>query len=711
MEGVRISKICALARAFAGYLDDVPTCLPRWNLRLARAPPTTETFSICSPAFIMAYAPAIMAWASAAFGNESTKRHWTAAPAALDPVPPGLAGRIRLSAVGDILRRCEETWVRRLGETLGVFELPAKESWCGLQRAPTAACPVSGKTKPSLSYAVSDLHHSILQHANGGDIIEFCALFLVPKKENLSRVVTDCRRLNARCAKPPHLAFAPIRDIFRILAFFPRAFIVTADFRHWFYQIPLDRRFRNCFGVTCGNMRLARLRVWAMGFAWSPFVAQGLSMSLLREAIETSHEDVTLVRPAQRWYALTPRGTSADAPPPFWIITTTLPPPGQEPFTEDVVGFGLFWYDNLLLVTRSEAAQVRATQSLLRVTDEVNALWKDTKAPTPSHVTTPPAIDPRLFTASEDRAEFLGLSFTRDTVSKVWSWQHVAANTAEWATLKQGGRTWRLAAAVCGVLTWDWSVQGSTRDSMEAVFTVAHKVGKHMLHREAWDELTGPHLSDSDWQHLFARLTTVCESPARPHLFNVNRPQNGFIFSATDAMNGYGAMMAWREDHSWVIPPTRVRFTTEQRARHINWKETHMGLLLMETLLPITPHCCFYGLAVDNTTAEAVLEAQHNPSHPDLHARGLRVMGTVRDRGSFLSTCHIPGIMQPADEPSRGQETSMDKVYECTQWLLRNHGQWWNFPSRAMNRIAGRKRPRTRNGQDQETRWQDPRKR
>ena len=101
----------------------------------------------------------------------------------------------------------------------------------------------------------------------------YASYFVVDKTETLSRAILNCKTLNLSVSRPPSLSLPSLEDIFALVSFFPLSSAVccTADFRHYFYQIPLPSIFRHLFSVQCKSV-LAELKAFAMGFSWSPFV-------------------------------------------------------------------------------------------------------------------------------------------------------------------------------------------------------------------------------------------------------------------------------------------------------------------------------------------------------------------------------------------------------------------------------------------------------
>jgi len=123
--------------------------------------------------------------------------------------------------------------------------------------------------------------------------------FAVPKKENVARAVWNGRTLSRSCRLPPppvNLPFLPdlIRRIIQVMSQNPLGSpnIITADFSHFFYLIPISDDLSHYFGLAIekidenGNVVVDsegkpkyqgyRFRVLVMGHSHSPWAAQSV---------------------------------------------------------------------------------------------------------------------------------------------------------------------------------------------------------------------------------------------------------------------------------------------------------------------------------------------------------------------------------------------------------------------------------------------------
>lgn len=171
----------------------------------------------------------------------------------LDPVSPDLVGRLCIGKLlNTVKRRTGPEWHEILEQ---VFTPDSLEGWCG--RRPDGVRLPQQVTRPDLRDAVAQLvTGGVLEEIdkrqslrNASENRDFVTIFLVPKDEHKARAIGNCKSLNERFAKGPRLSFASMEDLFRIVTFFDKqTFFATADFRHWFYQIPLPNAIRRFLG-------------------------------------------------------------------------------------------------------------------------------------------------------------------------------------------------------------------------------------------------------------------------------------------------------------------------------------------------------------------------------------------------------------------------------------------------------------------------------
>ena len=98
----------------------------------------------------------------------------------------------------------------------------------------------------------------------------------------LARVVVSCKRLKEYFDAPPRLRLPQISLILSLIDFLPEPAVGTADSHHYFYQYELPEEVLSslCGRTGPSDDDLHCLRVWPMGFSWTPRVAQSSTISL-----------------------------------------------------------------------------------------------------------------------------------------------------------------------------------------------------------------------------------------------------------------------------------------------------------------------------------------------------------------------------------------------------------------------------------------------
>lgn len=574
----------------------------------------------------------------------------TKPPTEIDEIKPHTAGRLNLSFF-DV--ETAPIWLRSAYKILTATDA---RGWCGLVDIPKPSSMRQIRSAPQ--DIIEKLRHSIIEPSSTttqGYVLN--SMFLVPKNETISRVILDCRTLNELCAKPPHVAFAPMTDIFEILRFFNSAYLVTGDFRHWFYQIPLAPALRGLFSFK-DREDIFRLKVWAMGFSWSPFISQSLSMELGRRAIELQ----------SGWFAI-PSGESLESPPPFWIISIRQTD-SCSLSKNDIIGFLTFWYDNLFACMDSEANQMTMANNMKLTAKGANAEWKLPKGEVATHKD--------AFTYSHEQVDFLGICFTRGSHADDWLWHHLHDSIESWKKLSSQTKTWRLAAQLVGIITWDWTVSNTPRGTRKEVFDIARIIGLRRLEGPQWDFKTDSSMGDKQWETLLGNFELVIANEDRHQYRRIAANYSRTTYIASDAMKDQGAMV-WldnptvekyetiRYDNASTVPPREV--LTRGDDLSINWKETFTAIRALEIASEGLKPFTHIRIGVDNTSAVSVLTRRSVLWCEQLDKRIHRLVEQFTAQRLSFSVHYLPGSIQAADERSRGRTSNVTKCQECLTYL------------------------------------------
>lgn len=237
-----------------------------------------------------------------------------------------------------------------------VFTYKNGVSWCWKKEK--KGKPKRATTREIFLNTVKELEKAgllriVMQQSYNADRL-FISIFVVVKDQKKLRVIANCKEANLNYEKSPRAVFASNKSIFRILAFFgaDSSFAID-DFRHWFHQMGTPRRASVNFTVNVGNTKFYEIATLPMGFSWTPYAAQGISMLIARIAINSLNH----------LCALAPSDDDSEMPP-FWIVAKRGST-WQSLHTEDVVGFTIFWCDNLLIVSKADKTRNALVKAFL----------------------------------------------------------------------------------------------------------------------------------------------------------------------------------------------------------------------------------------------------------------------------------------------------------------------------------------------------------
>lgn len=606
----------------------------------------------------------------------------------LDPISAELAGKLRVAALtADAKKTHSQQWINFLREALFPSDI---KNWCG--RKHLTWNPSTNETRPSFKNAVDTLGLSVLDEVKpamgrGADRA-FVSIFMVPKEGNVGRAIGNCKALNTQFSKGPFLSFPSTEDIFRIITFFGQApvFFITADFRHWFYQIPLPKAVRKWFTVKC-DKNFKEFKVWPMGFSWSPFVAQGLSMLIGRLAIDR-------LKYAEAFSPL----DSEENLPPFWIIG--MGKNGSKPTRENIAGFIGFWYDNLLVVTSNPQMRDDLQTNIAAITKHYHALWK-AKEGTSTTGHTEKAEE--AFEQSVDEVTYLGITFKKS--NNLWVWNHASKNRKKWKsfcetalTIKEEERTWRLLSKLTGLMTWHWSVMGADRSHWSTSIKISQWIGKWMTMNMGWDSSL-PKTTDAN-EHWKVALEFVSSLPDQgPYRRVFSKETKNFgevLLFASDACSTSGAWLNLR-----TLERANAVFSRQEQEKHITWKETYWAIKALETAIQSCPQHSLVKLALDNTTAVSSLEKGLVGFDESLDSSLIEVKRKFNAKGCAWRAYYIPGELQPADEPSRMVDTIVtEKVNKTIEFLEKTTLKWFQWTGQGERTVGKRVREEAPNREE-----------
>lgn len=467
--------------------------------------------------------------------------------------------------------------------------------------------------------------------------------FLVEKSRDaddkvLARVVISCKGLNEYFGVPPRLRLPQISLIFALIDFFPRPVFGTADFRHYFYQFELPKEVRHLFVVRTSSSEpdLHCLRVWPMGFSWTPWVAQSATMLFLYE-VRSRWEEAQGVSPSQRPQELEQ----------FVVVKNSL---GR------IVAFLLAWYDNLLIIADTSRTRDTLVRIFAKVLKEFRVQVKAEK-------------NGEKWAFSEREVVYLGIHFLPKDQEGGGRWCHAEKQIPRWGqhlerlSAPQVMKAMDIAAAL-GVVFWDLQVSGLPRAAVAGLVELARRLGVAMSGASSWSERVV--LSQEERALLLGHLKEVLANRLqRRRVMELNQSGDQ-VWLACDASDGTGAGIRMREDGShdllWLH-----HWTAEEAVRSINWRETITVIRTLEVLATRVTGKVVVTIAEDNMTAKKAVNACFFPQEPHLCADLWRTVGSAV--WSEVRAFYIESEKQPADEYTRGLRPSKEKILAAVAHL------------------------------------------
>ena len=495
------------------------------------------------------------------------------------------------------------------------------------------------------------------------------ALFLVKKSVNresgkvLARVVYSSKKSNKQFKRPPGFKLPSLARIFKCMAAFKDPHFVTLDFRHFFYQIPLPNCVRPLFSVRRDGQTWEHV-VFPMGFTWSPFVGQSITMATLLEA-------------RSRWAMK--NNWSQHQP---QVPQESIPEVIEFYDDEGIAAFAMGWYDNVIIIAKDEKTRQEVAVELEAVLMQANIIVKGSdEEATLASAQALPRWSGWSFTKNE--VEYIGIQF-KSSDHKV-SWRHIQSNREDW---EEQINEWsedsaRNVASAVGILLWDLRVKNIPLSALVEELGIMSAVGSAMKGWKSWDSLVA--LDPAKRDALKEKVRAVAQDASfKVYTLPVKHETTRIICVAADASDIRGAyvILEGRDsyEHSqvhWLSP-----WTASEKARSINCRETKTAIEALKFIdAQFTDK---RGLEVrfaeDNMTAVAALNAWFYPRDADLCAEFLLLYSAFQE--ATITPTYFPTETMPADEPSRNKVFREDKAKTCWEFLI--HGA----------ASAGLKRPR-----------------
>ena len=195
----------------------------------------------------------------------------------------------------------------------------------------------------------------LIRKAASKDVISWAKIFKIPKTNLNSRLIINAIDANAQANPPPDLILPRLKEIIRELQELGPAHYITADLRHWFFQIPICDNFSRTMGLRVQGSTWIPC-VLPMGHSWSASLAHRLCWAIILYRQERVISMLEIER------------TDLEHTPKILFLKN---------HHKNVVGLIMVYYDNVVIATKDLGLAKRWEARLIKNARALGAIWKD----------------------------------------------------------------------------------------------------------------------------------------------------------------------------------------------------------------------------------------------------------------------------------------------------------------------------------------------
>ena len=331
--------------------------------------------------------------------------------------------------------------------------------------------------------------------------------------------------------------------------------------------------------------------------------------------------------------------------------------------TGEVVAVVVVWADNILAIAKSKH-WAHLWETALRATCHYFAV----------------AIKDSKITVTEGSVEFNGVFWVAGQQRGVW-WRHLDTNVQHWGkTIPQPKDSAVACAGWLGVVYWDWHMSGLPLGAIAEVVEASRWIAKCAEEAGSWETT----VVLPEFERILRHWVSVVGAGGNlPRFRGVTSRQTLTALGASDATLMTGAGLGWDSQRKVALLFVEP-FVGDALARHINWKETSTACRVAELLLPGLQDGTILFLGEDNTTACKAISSSLFPGNAALSDRLWAVQKKAWAKRCEIRAIHVPGVIQAADESSRGRPINEEKAEVCRRFLETaiGAGTWWRKRAR-----------------------------
>ena len=472
---------------------------------------------------------------------------------------------------------------------------------------------------------------NVLRDLAGDEAYDVIAkLFKVPKGVDIARLIMDAKEGNLLSKKPPSFSLMKCEEIRRRILDLGPCFFVSADLRHWFYQIDIcpafqalmtffikkkDKRGRDMAWQHGPPVRCCP-KVLPMGHKWSPYLAQGCCWAIILLDADPTKDGFTIKVHREEMPS----------------VVEFFYPDGRP------AGFVTCYYDNVLVASKDKVFAERWAQKLLEAGLKTGGEWKIPK-------------DGPAIAGPDTHVAFIGVQYRWQGADLLWWWPD--AERAEWKeenpwTEEHHAWTPRKMYSYMGTLMWTLRIREVPFCDYAGAMNLIGVMEKFAA-QQSWDyELTK---EDVDRHNIDGLMRQIREEILEPHVCrrSAEAEPRRRVYIATDASTLIGLGAVWIDETRKISRVWQRRHKMDEATKCSNWVEIRA---IYEAILQTADDGVVIRLASDNACAiQAILKGWSRS--PEVVKYVTLIYGILRERHQKLSLVHVSGRDNIADTPSR----------------------------------------------------------
>ena len=467
---------------------------------------------------------------------------------------------------------------------------------------------------------------------------EVCQLFKIPKDDHVARLIMSAKAANLRSNPSPPFKLATCEEIRRRITELGPCWFVSADLRHFFYQIKICKSFQRLLVVLGRNGEKYAPCVLPMGHSWSPFLAQSICWGII--LLNATH-------------GRTGAGSCGD---PYESGDCYLDIPETVPdfitirrkWDQSVVGFITVYYDNVLVVCKDREQADLWKRKLYVNANHCEAKWKKPKGAKSA------ILGPDRF------VDYIGVYYEWEGETLHWYWPKKSMKTFdEDHPMFEDASKWSPREVYSWIGTRQWKAR-IAEDPFFRIHDAMMLIGviQEIARDRSWDaELTEQEFAEMR-PTLVAMRAEILTHQEMKRVWEADARRE--VFVVVDAATSKGMAALWFNLLGQEISAWRDGYSIEER--RVKRIATQVEIrAIAEAVERTTARGVIIRLASDCMAAMQAIKKGWSKSPPML-ACIKRVYAALEANDNKLSMVHIKGKDNYADFHSRWQGVGLGET-------------------------------------------------